>query len=300
MADYQDQIYVIKRQTQTLSLEAFFATPTLEGGVPDNPLEAKGYSRARLTIIDKTKKPNGVVFANVPESDIAYIQAATNIALSHCLAPKTVQGSQSEERAEEELKFVIGTNKGKTPLQLYCEPDGKRKVEGERAFLERNIEKYDLNARIIKEIDNILKSPPSTVPKQDNTAATVTSSSSIIEVYNQEHKFLASQKDAQGRCLVYSILLKCDLSRKYPFSVTIKNSYAPVKTTATGSANVVMSEAVGTINFSVNLTQIEFVTLVAKMTEVKDNYFALHFAERYAAKERIGAEKRKAAKARLA
>jgi hypothetical protein len=289
---YQDQVYAVKRQTQTLSLEAFFAIPELNGKIPDNPLESKAYSRARLTIIDKTKKPNGVVFANIPESDIPYIKAATDIALSYCLAPVAVPpAGAGETNTAYSQRFLMGTHKGKTPMQLLGEPNGRKELEKQREFLYQNLKTHSVNKRVIEAIDQALATTESEIPAQEPA-----SSGGVIEIYNQEHKFLSSQKDAEGRCLVYSILLQCDLARKYPFYVNIKNSYAPVKKTATGSANVQMAESVGNLNFSMNLTKMEFVTLISKMAEAKDNYVSLHFAERYAAKERIGAERRKAAK----
>jgi hypothetical protein len=293
---YQDQVYAVKRQTQTLSLEAFFAIPELNGKIPDNPLESKAYSRARLTIIDKTKKPNGVVFANIPESDIAYIKMATDIALGYCLAPTVAPtASTGETSVAYSQRLLMGTHKGKTPMQLLGEPNGKKTLEKEREFLYQNLEKHPVNKRVIDAIDQALAAKEDEMPAQESV-----NNGGIIEIYRQEHKFLSSQKDSEGRCLVYCVLLQCELARKYPFSVNIKNAYAPVKTTGTGSANVQMSEAVGNLNFSMNLTKMEFVTLVSKMAETKDNYVAMHFAERYAAKERIGAERRKAAKAHTA
>jgi hypothetical protein len=229
MAECQDQVYAVKRQTQTLSLEAYFAIPELNGKIPDNPLESKAYSRARLTIIDKTKKPNGVVFANIPESDIAYIKMATDIALSYCLAPIVAPVASTGEMGDlNSQRFLFGTHKGKTPMQLLGEPNGRKTLEKEREFLHQNIADHPVNKRVIEAINQALATTESEMPAQEPV-----SSGGVIEIYRQEHRFLSSQKDAEGRCLVYSILLQCDLARKYPFSVNIKNAYAPVKTKET-------------------------------------------------------------------
>jgi hypothetical protein len=295
----------IKRQAQVFSAEAFYSIPELKGENPDNPLEVPRYSRCRLTIIDKTKKPNATPFANIPENDITYIKAATDIALSHRLSPVIPTTAHESGFSNEiiasnneafTMRFFSGDFKTKTPIEVLTEnAKNKDKMLANISWLNENADNYPKNNDLIKGIKQA-------VALLDSGALDGVESESgpsqkgTITIYDQKMKFLSSTKDSEGRCLTYNISLICDLDRKYPFVITIENYYAFVKTTATGGANVELSGAVGHTKSTMYVTEIEFVTLVNKMYQTMRDYQGMHFAERYELKEKIDSDNRKKAR----
>jgi hypothetical protein len=292
MADYPNQIFAAKRQKVVLSVEAFYALPTLEGENPDNPLESPGYSRCVLTIIDKSKGTSIAPIANIPENDIAYLKLAAEIALTYRLSPLT---SAVTVNAGAELstkypnaysgKFLFGANMGKTYLEVASK-NGAGELLKHKETLAKNLSTHPENAKHIQAIDETIELLKDSAYTNSAIGADK-GRNGVINVYEQKYKFLRSHKDSEGRCLVYSISIICDLAKNYPFTVTIENAYAHVKTTASGSANVEIASAVGRAKSSISLTDIELISLANKMYETMRDFSTVNFKKRYEAKEKL-------------
>ena len=260
--DYPLQCYSVKRLKQVLSIETHLYVPKDDG--PENPLEKPGFSRFRLTIIDKTGSRIIYPFANIPERDVSAISKATDTAYFSKLtygAPQTPQ-AETGSSAAYTARFHLGFNKGKTPAEVLLEsPDKREALLKDREYLKERVDKYAANQVIIDGIDDaIALFDAGKLVKED-----LTEKAPVIVIYDQKYKYLSQMKDKEGRCKVYSIKMYCDLSRKYPFIVEVENAMGFIKKTETGATNVDATSLVNKEKSTMHLTDGEFVGMVATM-----------------------------------
>ena len=261
--DYPLQCYAVKRQKQVLSIETHLYPPSEEGS--DNPLESPGFSRFRLTILDKSGDKIIYPFANIPERDVSAISKAADAAYYKKLTYDSEQALRQEDAGGSPAytaRFHLGNNKGKSPAEILLDAPEKRSVLlKDREYLSERVGTYPANQAIVDGIDDAI----ALLDAGKLTRAEQTEKAPVIVIYEQKFKYLASMKDNEGRCKVYSIRMHCDLSRKYPFYVEVENAMGFVKKTATGASNVEMSTLINKEKTAMNLTDGEFIGMVSTM-----------------------------------
>lgn len=273
---YPNQILSLKRPETVLGIDALLSSPKEE-----SPLELHdGFSRFVIAIVDK--KQGIQPTANIPARDLPGICFRAKHALNKFYEVQGIE--QPEETAEVTSpayteKIFLKPFSGMTPAEiLIATPDNQAELERLRdEVLVKNASKYAANRRQITAINeaiDLLKSGNLTGKdiKVNKTKP--------FTVYAADHKF-KSTKNEKGYNLVYSISISCDVTRNYPFIVTITNLYAPVETLPDGTKNVVLAKAEDKKVAQFRMTDAEFASMVGIMNTVKTSYEKMVFKEQY-------------------
>jgi len=276
MSNYPLQCFAAKREKQTLSVDTFLS---VSNDSKTNPLEIPGYSRFKITLVDKKGEKIKCPFANIPESDIALINRITDIALQIMVESKCNGGEQGATTTTSVgARFKFGQNIGKTPLEVLQQnpKDGEARLATEREFAQNNLVKFPKNQELIDAIDDAIRIFSSGAEVKADAHK-----SSYIPIYEIEYKSLESQKDSEGRCKIYSILMAYDSTKNYPFTVRIANAFAHVKETPTGGKKVDFSTSVNKEESTISLTESEFVQMVSRMQEFHEAFLTINFKPQY-------------------
>ena len=277
---YFRQCVAVKREKKVLGADVYLSAPaeTDNSGKHASPMEDLSYSRFVLTLIDKTGTDVIYPFANIPAADISFIKSVKDIALEQKVL-KADGGGSAEPPGDYSNTFAFGALRGKTVLEVYNDSSkGRAELERQREFLEKNAAKFPANRKLIDDITRLLASVDDGTFKSD---AGKPSTPVIIPIYEQLYKPLMSRADNEGRPLVYSIRMVCNLNMRYAWEVTIQNGYAPVKETATGSYEVQTSEMVKQVSSSMKMNDAEFCGMVDKLFYCYRDFSSSTFMGRY-------------------
>ena len=259
-----------------LSVETHLSLPDEKSSA--SPLEAPGYSRFKLTIIDKTGPKPVFPFANIPERDVCAISKATDTAYEKKVmheASQQAANAAAGGSAAYTARFHLGNNKGRTPADILIEDPGKREaLLKDREYLKERVGKFTQNQVIIDGIDDAVALLDAGKLAKAGASGYMPP---VITIYDKKYKFLTSEsaKDSEGRCRIYSISMRCDLSRKYPFVVEVENAMGFVNPTKTGGSAVDMQSLINREKAAMHLTDGEFVGLAAAL---EGNYKAFQHA----------------------
>ena len=183
-----------------------------------------------------------------------------------------------EEDAEDSFSgqtIPFGPNRGKTIPELASEK-GKEELQRLRDFLSKNAATHAVNQTLIKDIDISLK----LIESGKSDALSIAPKRSLT-VYEQSLKYLSSNKDEDGRVFVYSIAMRCDLTKDMPWLIEITNGYAPLEKNSIGLNTPKASAMVGKVSSCMQMTSMEFCGLVDKMFYMARDYDSSVFTEQY-------------------
>ena len=272
MSQYPMQTYRVGRATQILSVETHLDIwNTGEDKLTKNPLEAPGYSRFKLTIIDNTGKEKNAPYANIPAEEVNVIYKATDYAYTQKLAKDSTPAIEGDSPAYNVLNLGTGL-KGRTPADVLLNSKaGMASLQKQLAYLNVQLVEHNNNMSDIEAIEDAIALYEAGQLENKGSMKRYP----VITIYDRQFKHLESKKDSNGRHLCYSINMTCDLTNTYPFSVTIENGFAKVNKTSNGGTIVEGSSMVNKIRSSMHMDDYEFVGFVSKMY---DDYRAFHDA----------------------
>ena len=269
---YPFQVASIKRTKKVLGVDAKLSTPTNLEKV--SPLELhSGFSRFELTIVDKEN--NTTPTANIPAKDVYSILEHSRIALAQILTGKNVVGDNTSATGLAYTQKLIDKNfKGLTPAEvLIKDASQETNLTNVKNWLAQNVEKYPANRAQINAIDEAIK----LLHEGKLSAKEVNTSASDIEIYKTDYKF-KSKKNEKGYNLIYSIDITCDPAKRYPFSVTIMNCFAPVETGAGGQKTIKMTAAENTVKSTLLMGKDEWMILISNLDRVLTMFEQMNFA----------------------
>lgn len=281
MNDYPNQLCAVKRTDKVLGADAqFFSNGTLE--------IHNGFSRVVFTIVDKTNGKTITPKANLPAREIRGVYALSDSCfkshvegglLTHLLG-KTANSSASSDDVLIDSpaytqKLFDNKFKGKTPADVLLEnPDAKDDLIRTKNWLAQNISKYKGNALQIAAIEEAIK----LLEVGELRPVENTKSSTEILIYEPECKFM-SMKNAAGNNLIYSLQITYDSAKRYPFTLTIMNCYAPVVNGTGGQKNIQMSAATDMVKSSFSMKANEWYGMISHINSVLDKFEALKLPE---------------------
>lgn len=269
---YPFQVGSIKRTKKVLGVDAKLSAPTDREKL--SPLELhSGFSRFELTIVDK--ETNTTPTANIPAEDVYAILENSRIALAQVLTNKNVTGDNISATGLAYTQKLIDKNyKGLTPAEVLLKDASQETgLTNVKNWLAQNVERYPANRAQINAIDEAIK----LLHEGKLSAKDINTSSSDIEIYKTDYKF-KTKKNEKGYNLIYSIEITCDPAKRYPFSVTIMNCYAPVETGAGGQKTIKMTAAENTIKSTLLMDKKEWTILISKLDRVLTMFEQMNFA----------------------
>jgi len=278
MVEYPTQIFREIQEKMVLAVDALYDTPHMSKESTDSPLEAPGYSRCKITIIDKTGNRVIYPYANIPENDIYYLEQMTKHAIGMQLdAQRPANAELSADIRSDAFtqRFPYGIFKRKTPAEVLLErPDNLEKLLALQKQLENGSGKFAVNASLLKGISQALQ-----LYEEGNLAPL--STSPILMIYDEKDKFLKSNRDEDGRCMVYDISMFLSTESELPYTVKIRNYYAHLVESSTGSIEVIHTSAVEEVEASMAMTAKRFITMINKMFYTMRDFNTVNFARRY-------------------
>ena len=284
MIKYPMQIISIKQEKngvkKTLGIDARLSAPDLSRETEKSmPLEMhNGFSRFVVTLIQKEGDTRLYPRANIPANDAYYVIEKTKEAMAALVSPTSSNShgrTQVKSPAYTE-RFQMGSLKGKTPAQvLLTMSDGTNQLVEQGKFLAANVAKYPANQKLIDAIKDAIHLQHEGL--LSNEEADSSSSGTEILIYDNPMKPLRSQQLDNGDCLVYGIRIVCDLTRKLPFSITVSNSYAPIKVTEKGTLNPQMSKAHDKVSVSMNFSEKDWFAVINRMERTLINFESTSF-----------------------
>lgn len=274
--NYVNQVISIKRPSTTLGIDVYPSSPKDEA-----PLELHdGFSRFVVTIVDK--EHNIQPTANIPMRDVAGIVYRSKFAFNKLY-------SEAENVEEEEQKIpqsAAYTEKiklrpfvGMTPAEVLIK-DAANRGELERLrdeVLAKNADKYAANRKQMAAINDAI----SLLEGGNLNGEEIKVKKTVpFPIYTVDYKFKSKTND-KGYNLVYNIDITCDVSRKYPFIITVKNFYAPVETNKDGTKNIVTGKAEDNKTAVFRLTDSEYASLIDTIKNTKYHYEELVFKKQF-------------------
>lgn len=279
---YPNQIKAIIRQ-RNLVVDAFLSLPQNEN--EDPPLEMYSVFSRFLFTIRATDNGN-VIYnkANVIVADVADITKRTDYALGLIFAKETVSAPVNANSLPGSpaytVKLLDKAHKNQTPAEVLMKnPEAKEDLLRIREWLYANLSKYPNNSSQIEAIDDAI----SLLEKGDLMQSPASSAISSFKVYETENKYFTSEKekDPEGNHKIYNISVLCEPGKKYPFSVTIMNCYAPVELMQGGTTQIKLSAAKNKVETTINLTEKEWVDIVNRMNKTMENFESTHASKQF-------------------
>lgn len=273
---YIKQLYAVKREKKVLSVEDHISEPAekdIQAGNA-NPLENVGYSRFLVTLIDKTGKDAKCPFCNIPVADIAYIHSMKDIALNYKVM-HTLTGTEKENSGYT-ATLNYGVFRGQNAAQIVA--SNKEEAIRIRDSLTENLPKYPRNKEMIDQLNKALAEAEAGTLDASTASET---GGKVITIYEQNYKPLKSRTDSAGRVLVYSVQIICNPKMRYPWEITIKNGWAPLKQTETGSYEVQTSDMVNQVSSSLKMTDAELCGMVDTMFFAFRDFSTNSFMDRH-------------------
>lgn len=265
---YPFQIASYLNNSQTLAItESLQVAPGVNnqdnGRKPVPPLETPGYSVFRVALINDDKK---ILTANIPEDDIIGIYEDSKIARRL----KSKAGTQQETTNISDIKFGMGRHKGKTPLEVLKEPNGKDELLKMKSFLESNLKRYPGNQIQVDAINAALSGEI----KEDHSH-TSSSEPTSYEIYSSGPKPLKSRSIKSGFYFCYIMTITKNLLMRYPYEISITNCYVPMKKAAGGQEIPSLSQAIESVTSKIFIPEKDYFEMITKMNEFRLNFRAL-------------------------
>ncbi len=164
--------------------------------------------------------------------------------------------------------------------ELINTPENKELLIRTRDWLSANASKYPNNQKQIDAINEALDLFDAGALNSDVAVESSDDYEYSMMVYDSGLKF-KSKKNDKGYNLVYNISITCEPSKDYPFNVTIMNCYAPVESLSSGQKTIKLNQAVDTIKASLVMKDMEWYTLLSRISATLYNFEAMHFEEQY-------------------
>lgn len=260
--------------------------PSVEFSIPKEqdpcPLIMQNVCRLEMALLVSGTGGTEVHTANIPVKDLRGIKLKTEIAVRELmLAPKggVANSGNSDELAANPAfttTLMLTAFKGKTPGAILLEDANQKEelLKGKK-WLEANLAKYPANKKQVEAIDAAI----ALLEKGELKDKAVTpTTSSVLEIYKTDCKF-KSKKDAQGNNLIYTIAITCDLSRNFPFELSIMNCYAPVVTGSNGQTTIKMSNAINTKKASIVMSETAWLSLIGQAWDTYKDFRSINAAQ---------------------
>jgi hypothetical protein len=282
---FPKQVGSVKRTKKVLGVDAELFLPTKDEEMTIPPLTIhSGFSRFVLSLIDKDQ--DIVPTANIPADDIFYVKERTEIAMNKVVDAQYFRKHVATTAAPKSIaytqKILADKNfKGMTPAEILINtPENKELLIRTRDWLAANVSKYPNNQKQIDAINEALDLFDTGSLNSDTVVESSDDCECTMMVYDSGLKF-KSKKNDKGYNLVYNISITCEPTKDYPFNVTIMNCYAPVESLSSGQKTIKLNQAVDTIKASLVMKDMEWYTLLARISATLYNFEAMHFEEQY-------------------
>lgn len=291
------QCYAIKRPSKVLAVTAelgFLHEDELKDG-KHGAYQEPNYSRFTMTIIDKSGEKTVYPMCNIPTRDLSFIKQMKDIALQTKVQAamqgmslvasaqnnvSAISNSNETDDSGSNLTFLFGSAKGMTVQDTYDDPAfGPNELVKYKQMLEKNMDKYAVNCKLVNEIDRVLGNT-NTAPVQTQQPQKPLPGISVklkpLVIYQQDYKFLKTRKNDNGDTFVYSVKMEFNPQMKYPWSVTISNGFAPVLIDNDGRAQVNAKGITDQTKASMVLADMEFSCMIDKMYDIYRDYSCQH------------------------
>ncbi len=278
-------------RNKTFSIEAH-----MQQEKDESPLKVFGqFSRFVFAVISDGKAAT----CNIHTDEVAALQRITDYAYNKQLEAKAAPAAEETNVSPAFTKrFMTGTLKGKTPVEVLAEygDKGKEMLNNQYKFLKENLAKFPKNQELIDAIIEAGKVDPSEIEKaQAGTNAPLT----VLEIGCRP---LVRKTREDGKSFCYECKVTWDFTKNYPVSIQIKNYYAPVRKNENGMLNVMLREkdTKTEISNEFSMTAKEWINAVDSMKRIMDSFYLLNLKSALNMAERAGIENRQAAKGQSA
>lgn len=183
------------------------------------------------------------------------------------------------------VTFGMGKLKGKSPGGYLCEETDKtqavKELQSQREFLEKNLQKYPANKKIIDAIDTTLEyyelgALDDTSMQSEPAKPTP---NCVVCLYDPPEKTFRIDTKAleDGRVLTkcYKISILFDASKTYPYKISIRNRYGLIdKNSRTGLEvpRYVEKEVAEIHEYDISITSDEMISVIGAMMDNKKYY----------------------------
>lgn len=268
---FAKQIFCKWGSSASLDCEAQMAAPKATGNTSPFEMHDGNLSRFVFRIQDHSDGGSGNVSVNIPAADVPYLRRMTDLAFAR-KANYTPSDSNASPAYTEVL--AAGMLKGMTPAQAIL--SGKATVEdleSTRNFLEVNLTKYPRNQKSIDAINDAIRLHKAGELKDAGAA-----SSAVMNVYKEDVRFSRTQT-ADGYRRVMSVLITCEFSKTYSWTVQITNQECPVTKTVQGAVVPELSKGRNRVVKRISLSDKDWAHAIDQMENHKRMFEAAHFAE---------------------
>ena len=283
---YPKQIFSAVRQKSAFSVEANLY-PADDSDTKTPPMEI--YSSFAVFGLAVATIENGSVVANIPPRDMpsVFMEYEVQRKQLQMLQAKfrNKEGSQDQKSKAYTVK-IPGYCENKAPAEILMGQEGEQKLLQAKSFLEKNLDKYPGNKRLIEAIDEGF------ALKSKGVLGNVPSKIMYMQpLYHMDFKHKA-RKDEQGRNLIYFIDISADPEKDSPWRVTIQNCFAKI---VPGSTKPDMDSATQMKKIFFSMTQQEMDLCIYMMRRTMENFELMYFKRQFQAAEEIFQRNRKGA-----
>lgn len=268
---FAKQIFCKWGSSSSLDCEAQMAAPKATGNTSPFEMHDGNLSRFVFRIQDHSDGGNGSVSVNIPAADVPYLKRMTDIAFEK--KANFVPSENSTSPAYTEV-LAAGKLKGMTPAQALL--TGKATVEdleSTRNFLEVNLTKYPRNQKSIDAINDAIR-----LYKAGELTEAGASSGAAWTVYKEDVR-LSRIQTSDGFRRVMSVLITCEFSKTYPWTVQIVNQECPVSKTVQGNVVPELSKGRNRVTKKISLNDKDWSHVIDQMENHKRMFELAHFAE---------------------
>jgi hypothetical protein len=178
------------------------------------------------------------------------------------------------------LLFPFGTLKNKSPaMVLLDDPANKAELLKQKEFFQKKLSEYPNNQKYIDAIDDAITLLNEGALNQED-ATQVKSGMQVI--YAVKHKYM-SDTNAKGHRLFYGMTIECYYGNKYPWVITIENTFAPGKKTLKNGLTPVLEEKSEHAKSIIRLNDMEWSQLIERVDSNIRNFETLWYGKMYKA-----------------
>lgn len=260
---------------ETMSVEAHFIQELEES--PMKVFDDK-FSRFTLNLISSEglEGAKQVVKINIPLEDIPDAREISKLAFQEYRFPVLTSNDKEQENNSPAFttKFLAGTYKGKTPVDVLVENENGRDILNKQyTWLRDNLTKFPGNAVIMEAIRDAASLDI------ENLKSSHKSTSRVVKILDIGCRPLIRKTREDGKCFVYEgkITWNTDSEQRYPITICVKNYYADVVKRTDGTLNVTVSSKDSEISKTFRLTCKDWMFCLDRMELAEKAFYFSHF-----------------------
>ena len=277
-----NEIFVAQNQTNTLGVSMILV-------LPDGAEIGKKYAKMSRVTFSLQENGGNSVKANIAFADWAGIvrdfEVCRQIDINRKISGVTSVNTNNNGNCGSLASSVMlnGRLKGKTPLQVLNEPNGRNTLLEQRDYYVQHLQSFPSNATFIDAIDDALNNP------QNANVQSVPVASGIYTIYKALLHGNCNKPHQQMQNMFYTTdcIIEYLFGNNYPINITISNYYAPINRDATGRQQVVASQATPKDTKSMRLSVSDFAYLIEQVKASKHDFRIANLGEANAIKDRL-------------